>query len=127
MATEQHLSVASATPRPPRISRNRTASTKLTESEYADVERFAEERGQWLSEWVRDTLLAAIRAEQSAPQAVLFAEMQALRLLLVNTLEPLLRGEKMSPEQFKAMLQYVKANKRKAALDILASYAGGQE
>ena len=111
--------------RPARISRHKTASTKLTESEYAQVEQIAGSRGQWLSEWVRDVLLAAIR-EQRSPQAVAtFAELQAVRLLLVNTLEPLLRGEKMTPEQFKEMLRYVKANKRKAASDMLASYAEG--
>jgi hypothetical protein len=57
--------------------------------------------------------------------AAAFTELQALRLLLINTLEPLLRGEKMTPEQFKEMLRYVKANKRKAAVDMLASYAEG--
>jgi hypothetical protein len=50
-------------------------------------------------------------------------EVTSLRLLLVNTLEPLLRGEQMTSEQFKEMLRYVKANKRKAAEDTLASYA----
>jgi hypothetical protein len=44
-------------------------------------------------------------------------------LLLINTLEPLLRGDKMTADQFKEMLRYVKANKRKAAEDTLASYA----
>ena len=39
------------------------------------------------------------------------------------TLEPLLRGDKMTAEQFKEMLRYVKVNKRKAAEDTLASYA----
>jgi len=46
-----------------------------------------------------------------------------MRLLLINTLEPLLRGDKMTAEQFKAMLQHVKANKRKVAEEVLASYA----
>jgi hypothetical protein len=50
-------------------------------------------------------------------------EIAALRLLLINTFEPLLRGEKMTSDQFKEMLRYVKANKRKAAEDVLASYA----
>ena len=57
--------------------------------------------------------------------AALMGEVQALRLLLINTLEPLLRGEKMTSEQFKEMLRYVKTNKRKAAADMLASYAEG--
>jgi len=53
----------------------------------------------------------------------LMGEVTSLRLLLINTLEPLLRGEQMTTEQFKEMLRYVKANKRKAAEDTLASYA----
>jgi hypothetical protein len=50
-------------------------------------------------------------------------EIAGLRLLLINTLEPLLRGDKMTADQFKEMLRYVKANKRKAAEDAVASYA----
>jgi hypothetical protein len=111
--------------RPARISRNKTVSTKLTELEFAQVERLAEVRGQWLSEWVRDVLLNAVRGEQLQERIATFAEVQALRLLLINTLEPLLRGEKMTAEQFKELLRNVKTNKRKAAADMLASYAEG--
>jgi hypothetical protein len=50
-------------------------------------------------------------------------EVTSLRLLLINALDPLLRGEQMTSEQFKEMLRYVKANKRKAAEDAVASYA----
>jgi len=50
-------------------------------------------------------------------------EIAGLRLLLINTLEPLLRGDKMTADQFKEMLRYVKANKRKAAEDAVANYA----
>jgi len=35
----------------------------------------------------------------------------------------MVRGDKMNADQFKEMLRYVKANKRKAAEDTLASYA----
>jgi hypothetical protein len=108
-----------------RISRDRTVSTKLTEVEFAQVERLAGDRGQWISEWVRDVLLDAARDSEPQRQKATFAELQAIRLLLINTLEPLLRGEKMTPEQFKELLRYVKNNKRKAADEILASYAIG--
>jgi hypothetical protein len=122
MAIAHQISPSDSLHRPARISRHRTASTKLTEAEYAQIERIAESRGQWLSEWVRDVLLAAVR-EQHSPQAVAaFTELQAIRLLLVNTLEPLLRGEKMTPEQFREMLRYVKTNKHKAASEALTSY-----
>jgi hypothetical protein len=60
---------------------------------------------------------------QNATDLALMAEVTSLRLLLINTLEPLLRGEQKTAEQFKEMLRYVKANKRKAAEDALASYA----
>jgi len=60
---------------------------------------------------------------RNATDLALMSEVTSLRLLLINTLEPLLRGEQMTTEQFKEMLRYVKANKRKAAVDTLASYA----
>ena len=108
-----------------RISRDRTVSTKLTEAEFALIEHLAGDRGQWISEWVRDVLLDAARDSEPQRQKATFAELQAIRLLLINTLEPLLRGEKMTSEQFKELLRYVKNNKRKAADEMLASYAIG--
>lgn len=125
MASAQQISPPESLYRPARISRHKTASTKLTEAEYAQVEQLAASRGQWLSEWVRDVLLAAIQERRNPQTVASFTELQSLRLLLINTLEPLLRGEKMTPEQFKEMLRYVKTNKRKAAADMLASYAEG--
>ena len=106
-----------------RISRDRTVSTKLTEAEFVQVERLAGDRGKWISEWVRDVLLDAVRDGEPHRQKATFAEIQAIRLLLINTLEPLLRGEKMTPDQFKELLRYVKNNKRKAGDEMLASYA----
>jgi hypothetical protein len=108
-----------------RISRNKTVSTKLTEAEFTEVERTAATRGQWLSEWARETLLAAVRGQRQGDGIALFTEIQALRLLLINALEPLLRGDKLSPDQFKEMLRYVKTNKRKAAAELMVSYREG--
>jgi len=109
------------------IVRTHTVSGKFTDAEAKALEKKAAERGQLLGEWARESLLAAGRRQQQQDKenVALFAEVQALRLLLINTLEPLLRGEKMTPEQFKEMLRYVKTNKRKAAADMLASYAEG--
>lgn len=109
-----------------REKRNITLNTKLTRAEYAEVERFCEAHGFGFGEWVRSLVLREIRSINGPTASPsLLGEITGLRLLLINTLEPLLRGEKMSPEQFKAMLQYVKNNKRKAAADTLASYAEG--
>ena len=107
-----------------REKRSITLNTKLTRSEFAEVERYCEARGFGFGEWLRDLVLREIRGTQGSSLA-LMGEITAIRLLLVNALEPLLRSERMTPEQFKEMLRYVKANKRKAAADTLASYAEG--
>lgn len=108
-----------------RETRTQSIATRFTKAEEKTLLRVASDRGMNLREWSRDVLLAAARGSRLLEESVLFAEVQALRLLLINTLEPLLRGDKMTPEQFKAMLQYVKTNKRKVASDTLASYAEG--
>ena len=109
-----------------REKRNMTLNTKLTEMEFAEVEQFCEARNVAFGEWVREVVLREVRGlEDRLGTVTLLGEITGLRLLLINTLEPLLRGEKMTPEQFKEMLRYVKTNKRKAAADMLASYAEG--
>jgi hypothetical protein len=105
--------------------RSESIATRFTKTEEKALLRMASGRGMNLREWAREVLLSASRGSRPVEEGALFAEIQALRLLLINTLEPLLRGEKMTPEQFKEMLRYVKANKRKAAADMLASYAEG--
>ena len=92
---------------------------------YAEVERRCNSKEKPLASgcatWCMREL--ARRLQSIAMTWPLWAKLRALRLLLINTLEPLLRGDKMTAEQFKEMLRYVKANKRKAAEDALASYA----
>jgi hypothetical protein len=108
------------------IVRTNTVSGKFTDVEATALGKRAADRGQLLGEWAREALLTAGRQQQEDKgNGALFAEVMALRLLLINTLEPLLRGDKMTPEQFKEMLRYVKTNKRKAAADMLVSYAEG--
>ena len=104
--------------------RTQSVGTKLTISEEGMVLKAAQEQGKAPSEWMREVLLRA--ATPATELSTLFVEVQALRLLLVNTLEPLLRGERMTPEQFKEMLRYVKTNKQRAAQDMLASYGTAQ-
>lgn len=108
-----------------REARSQSIATRFTKDEERALLRVASEQGMTLREWSRDVLLSAARGSRLPEENALFTELQALRLLLINTLEPLLRGDKMTPEQFKEMLRYVKTNKRKAAADMLASYAEG--
>jgi hypothetical protein len=107
-----------------RSNRCQSVGTKVTVEEEAALIHSASSEGKFLSEWARETLLRAAE-ERSYSADVLMSEVQALRLILINTLEVLLRGDKMTSEQFKEMLRYVKSNKRKAAADMFASYAEG--
>jgi hypothetical protein len=108
------------------IVRTVTVGGKFTEAEAEILTQRAAANGQLLGEWVRGVLLQAISGSvQSPSELALFAEVQSIRLLLINALEPLLRGDKMSAEQFKELLRYVKNNKRKAADEMLGSYAIG--
>lgn len=104
-----------------REKRNITLNTKLTRTEYAEVERHCNSLGLDFGEWLRGLVLREVRGETG--HLAVMGEITGLRLLLINTLEPLLRGDQMTAEQFKEMLRYVKANKRKAAEDALACYA----
>ncbi|HZQ42345.1 MAG TPA: hypothetical protein VFA99_03795 [Acidobacteriaceae bacterium] len=106
-----------------RETRTQSIATRFTRSEERALLSVAAAQGKNLREWARDVLLAA--SQQSQAQSPLFVEVQALRLLLINSLEPLLRGGTMNAEQFRSMLQYVKTNKRKAAEDTLTAYTEG--
>jgi hypothetical protein len=109
-----------------RESRNQTLTTKLTPTEAAAVETASRAEGKTVGEWLRDLALRELPGGScQLPLLPLMCEIAGIRLLLINTLEPVLRGDKMTPEQFKEMLRYVKTNKRKAAADMLASYAEG--
>ena len=113
-----------------REQRSRSVATRFTRAEESLLLQTARANGKNLREWAREVLLSAASDSASKEADPLFTEVQALRLLLVNTLEPLLRGERMTPDQFKEMLRYVKTNKQRAAQDMLASYGttqrGGQ-
>jgi hypothetical protein len=107
-----------------REKRNITLNTKLNRNEYSEVERHCNSLGLDYGEWLRGLIIREVRNDsRNVAELALMGEVTSLRLLLINTLEPLLRGEQKTAEQFKEMLRYVKANKRKAAEDALASYA----
>jgi hypothetical protein len=107
-----------------REKRNITLNTKLNRNEYSEVERHCNSLGLDYGEWLRSLIMREVRDNsRNATDLALMGEVTSLRLLLINALDPLLRGERMTSEQFKEMLRYVKANKRKAAEDTLASYA----
>jgi hypothetical protein len=100
--------------------RAKTASTKITDNEFAELEAFASQRGQSVSEWIRQTLLSEVRNPRNSTTTFhVFTELIGIQLLLINTLGPLLRGEKMTAEHLDAVLRQVQSSKARKAQELL--------
>ena len=93
-----------------RVARSQSIGTKVTAEEKAELIHAARADGRLINEWVRDVSLRAAR-DRVQPADPLMAEIEAIRLLFIYTLEPLLRAGKWSAEQFKEMVRCAKANK----------------
>jgi len=108
--------------------RVRTASTKVTEAEFAELDAFASQRGQSVSEWIRQTILAEARNQRNtATTAHLFTELIGIQLLLINTLGPLIRGERMTADHLNAILRQVQSTKGRKAQELLAKRLNAKE
>ncbi len=107
-----------------RESRSRSFGTKLTLREERELVRAAEAEGKTASEWAREVLL---REARSFRADALFTEIVATRMLLNLVLKPLVCGERMSAEQFSAVLTNVRTTKHKSATDVMDQYAVAEQ
>jgi hypothetical protein len=108
--------------------RVKTASTKLTENEFAELEAFTSQRGQSVSEWIRQALLSEVRNPRHiATTFHVFTELVGIQLLLMNTLGPLIRGERMTAEHLDAVLRHVQSSKARKAQELLSKRLNAEE
>src|SRR5215469_13993890 len=95
--------------------RTQSIATRFTPTEQRQLLQRAEATGQNLREWARDVLLrAAANDTESDMVQHIFTELVGIQLLLMDTLEPLLRGEKIPVERIGPLFrqsQSVKAAK----------------
>ena len=104
-----------------RAARSRSIGTKLTPDEERQILTAAEAEGKSPSEWARDLLLRGIVASDRGDMEMhLFTELVGIQMLLMNALEPLLRGEKMAQEQLAALYRRVQTTKAVRAQELLA-------
>jgi len=110
--------------------RIRTASTKVTQSEFADLERAAAECGLRLSEWIREVLFRELRESDhiDSDDGVnygkrLLTEIVGLQVFLTHVLSIMSRGEWIEAEQYEEITRQVKAKKHRWAQEILAEHA----
>ena len=108
--------------------RVRTASTKVTEAEFAQLDAFASQRGQSVSEWIRQTILAEARSQRNTATTVhLFTELVGIQMLLINTLGPLIRGERMTADHLNTVLRQVQSTKARKAQELLTKRLNAKE
>jgi len=107
-----------------RTGRTISATAKVTRDEQNEMEAAAKQKGQSLSEWCRDVLLAAARGETVTPT---FTEIVAIRQLLNSALRHVACGEVMTPTAFQDELQGIRTSKHKAAAEVMQQYAMKEE
>jgi hypothetical protein len=101
--------------------RSRNLSTKLTAREADAVEEAAAREGKTPSEWARDLLLGSVVVGSHTRMEVhIFTELVGIQMLLMNTLEPMLRGDKIAQEQLTILFRQVQTTKATKAQELLA-------
>jgi hypothetical protein len=80
--------------------RSLNLSTKLTAVEAKAIEDAASRAGKTPSEWAHEMLLRSdVVGSHTEMEMHIFTELVGIQMLLMGTLEPLLRGEKMVQDQ----------------------------
>jgi len=102
------------------LARNRILSARFTESEYVALESFAWSKGTTLADWVRDVLLHSLEgASQPQMDMHIFTELVGIQMLLMNTLGPIARGERMAAEEVDVVFREVQTRKARKAQELL--------
>ena len=102
------------------------ASTKVTQAEFAELERAASERGLRLSEWIREVLFQELRDSDHINSGDhfnygkrLLTEIVGLQVFLTHVFSTMSRGEWLDAEQYEEITRQVKAKKHRWAQEIL--------
>ena len=108
--------------------RSQSIATRFTRAEERALLKKAEASGQNLREWVRDVLLHHGGPGWSGDMEMhIFTELVGIQMLLMNTLEPLLRGDKMAQDQLTVLFRQVQMTKSAKAQELLAKRSQKQE
>jgi hypothetical protein len=111
-----------------RVARSRSIGTKLTPEEERRILAAAEADGKALSEWARDLLLGgAVATVRGEMEMHIFTELVGLQMLLMGTLDPLLRGETRTPDQVANLFRQVQTTKAARAQELLAKRSQKKE
>lgn len=108
--------------------RSKTIATRLTPDELAEVESGAERAGKPLSEWLRETALAASRRRSADPIELLLAEVWALRFAVLSLFhagaQAAAEGKPLLPESVLKIRDRADGRKVEQARQMLANFLG---
>lgn len=117
---QQVAEPASGNPAASDASRVKSIATRLTEAELSEVEAAAFKVGKKVSEWLRDTALANVRAPQETQtDALLLAEIIGMRDLMLNLFAQASKGP-LSKEDMRKISAYADSIKEQKASQILS-------
>jgi hypothetical protein len=106
--------------------RTKTAATRLTPGELAQIETAAESAGQPLSEWLRETALGAARQRRADPAELVLAEVWAVRYALLNLFhaasQAASEGRPLSPDSVLKIRDQADARKLQQAHKLLDEF-----
>jgi hypothetical protein len=103
------------------MARGRSVATRLTDSEFSEVDTSASAAGKKVAEWLRDAALAQARGVQDDEETdqILLAELMGMRSLMLNLFARASQGP-ISTEDIRKMSAYAESVKEQKAADFLA-------
>jgi hypothetical protein len=106
--------------------RTKTAATRFTPSELAEIEAAAEEANQALSEWLRGTALRAARRRPADPAELLLAEVWAIQYALLSLFhagaQAASEGKALLPDSILKIRDQADARKLQQARKLLEDF-----
>jgi mobilization protein NikA len=110
--------------------RTKTAATRLTPSELAEIETAAESAGKPLSEWLRETALSAARQRPADPAELLLAEVWAVRYALLSLFHAgalaTSEGKVLLPDSILKIRDQADTRKLQQARKLLAEFVASE-
>lgn len=106
------------------ILRSRSIGTKVSDEEYAQLEKLAALRGITPGEWFREVVLGQLAtAPAESTEQVILSEVLALRMLYLNTVQALGRGGQTT-EELQKLIERVDREKQRKARERLSGQSG---
>ena len=100
-------------------SKSESLATRFTKAEVGTLAKAAAASGKTVRAWSRDVLIREARRSQ---EDMLFTELIATRMILLNLLKPLAMGQQVTTEDFARISATVRNDKRKVAQEIQQQY-----